>query len=163
MPLRYAFRIAMSLTLGLVIASCGRQQEEPHRVISVAGPPPDVSFRAASLEAVPGWNQMGGPNAPIWVAPEAAVTLSDVERAEQSKDELGHPAIGLSFTAGGAQKMRSLSAAQLGKLIAIVVDGKVVSAPRVNSQVTDRAVISGGSGGFDQHEIDRILAFVKRK
>ena len=47
------------------------------------------------------------------------------------------------FTGEGARKMARASEMHIGKPIAILVDGKVLSAPIVRSVIGDRAAISG--------------------
>jgi preprotein translocase subunit SecD len=67
------------------------------------------------------------------------------------------------FTDAGAQKMRELSAAQLNKLIAMVLDGKLIFAPRIRSEIGKSSVITGnGPNGLSLDEVQRILVSVNR-
>lgn len=159
MKLRCAVPIAMSLILGFVISSCGRQ---PDGTTATPVPSVDLTIRAASLDPVPDWEKMesaGGSSELLWVAPEAALTLADVESAKETKDELGRPAIDLRFSTTGSQRMRNFSASQIGKKVAIVLEGKVLSAPVVNAQISDRALIAP----VGRDDIDRILGSVNRR
>jgi preprotein translocase subunit SecD len=60
----------------------------------------------------------------------------DVMRAEPARGPDGRMAVSVIFTDGGAKKIRDLSAAQMNKLIAMVLDGKVIFAPKVRRGVT---------------------------
>jgi hypothetical protein len=53
----------------------------------------------------------------------------DVMRAEPARGPDGRMAVSVIFTGGGAKKIRDLSAAQMNKLIAMVLDGKVIFRP----------------------------------
>ncbi len=52
----------------------------------------------------------------------------------------GQPAVGFKFNHIGARKFAEITTDNIGKLFAIVLDGKIITAPKINS------VISGGAG-----------------
>jgi preprotein translocase subunit SecD len=73
-------------------------------------------------------------------------------------------AVGVFFTETGKKKMHDLSLAQLGKLIAIVVDGNVIFAPLIRSEINDSAQITGNDpSGLTAVVVDRIVASINRK
>ena len=103
-----------------------------------------LEIRAASATAVSGWQQMGGPRGePIWVSPASVLTSADIERTERRAAPVSDPTVGVVFTADGAKKMAKLSAAQSGKLIALLLDGKVIWAPIVRGAIEKEAVLTG--------------------
>ena len=57
-----------------------------------------------------------------------------------AKDEFdqtyGHPSVSMSMNSDGARRWAALPKANVGKAIAIVLDGVVYSAPRVNGEIT---------------------------
>ena len=57
-----------------------------------------------------------------------------------AKDEFdqnyGHPSVSMSMNSDGARRWAALTKANVGKVIAIVLDGVVYSAPRVNGEIT---------------------------
>jgi preprotein translocase subunit SecD len=53
--------------------------------------------------------------------------------------------IAITFTDEGVKKARDLSIAQKGKLVALVVDNKVVWAPRVQSEIAKESVLTGNT------------------
>ena len=117
-----------------------------------------LEIRAASTTAVAGWQQTGGPGGtPIWVAPTGGLTAADIARAERRTPPEGGAAVAVVFTADGAKKMSALSAAQSGKPIAMLLDGKVVWAPTVRSVIDKEALLTG----LTQAQSDRLLSSLK--
>lgn len=70
------------------------------------------------------------------------------------------------FTEAGAKKMRDFSSAQLEKLGAMVLDGKVIMSPRIRGVFPgpDRTAVVTGNGptGLTVDQVQRILASVNR-
>src|SRR5262245_34546069 len=92
---------------------------------------PQFSIRAASSEPVTGWDRMQLDDRVVWVSPTVSLTAADIAKAEAITTSDGKKAVDIELTDGGADKMRRLSAAQMDKLIAMVLDGKLIWAPRV--------------------------------
>ncbi|MGE5309333.1 MAG: protein translocase subunit SecD, partial [Deltaproteobacteria bacterium] len=86
---------------------------------------------------------------------EAVLTGDSVKNAQVrfSQSEFNAPVVGLEFNAAGAEKFAKLTAENVGKRLAIVLDGKVQSAPVIREAIpSGEAVISGS---FDvQHAQD---------
>jgi hypothetical protein len=124
---------------------------------------PQFSIRAASSEPVTGWDRMELDNRVVWVSPTVSLTSADVAKAEPITMTDGKKAISVEFTDEGAAKMRRLSAAQMDKLIAMVLDSRLIWAPRVRSEIGKQGMITGNSPtGLDDETIQRILSSVKR-
>jgi preprotein translocase subunit SecD len=68
------------------------------------------------------------------------VTGEELTNAQPSFDQNGQPAVNFQFNVTGARKFGDYTAANVGAPFAIVLDGEVVSAPRINE------AIPGGSG-----------------
>jgi preprotein translocase subunit SecD len=125
-----------------------------------------LAIRAASAVPVPGWTRMTAPegNRSIWVAPTTSLAGADIESAQSYKTADGRTAVGVVFTEAGARKMRDLSAAQLNKLIALIVDGKLIWVPSVRAEISKEAAITGNTpSGVPPEIVSRILASVGRK
>ena len=124
------------------------------------------NIHAASAEPVAGWQKMDSEGSSIWVNPTPSVASADIERALPNRGSDGKNTVTVIFTEAGAMKMRALSAAQNDKLIAMVLDGKVIFAPRIRGVLPgpDRtAVITGnGPAGLTLDEVQRILVSVNR-
>lgn len=71
------------------------------------------------------------------------VTGTDLKTARVQKGRLGEPIIGFSLTADGASKFGNLTAANINRQLAIVLDNKVKSAPSINSRIDGEGVIEG--------------------
>jgi preprotein translocase subunit SecD len=122
-----------------------------------------VQFRAAASSAVTGWQQMSSPNGnPIWVAPDSRLLASDIARAEARAMPNGEAAIAIVLSDEGARKMAALSAEQIDKPIALLLDGQVIWAPVVRSTIGKEALLSGGPGGLTPAQIQRFLTSLKK-
>jgi preprotein translocase subunit SecD len=71
------------------------------------------------------------------------VTGTDLKTARVQKGRMGEPVIGFSMTPDGARKFGELTGNNVGKQLAIVLDNKIESAPRINSRIDDQGVIEG--------------------
>jgi preprotein translocase subunit SecD len=122
------------------------------------------TIRAASDEAIAGWNRMEFNNKTLWVSPTASLTSADITRAEPARGPDGRMAVSVIFNEEGAKKMRALSAAQTNKLIAMVLDGTVIFAPRVRAEISQQAMItSNDPSGLSASVVEKIVASVNRK
>jgi len=119
-----------------------------------------LSISAASSEPVQGWQRMQfeGSNRAVWVAPTPAIVRTDIEKAEPQKTPDGRTMIAIVFTDEGARKIRDLSVTQRDKLVALVVDNKLIWAPVVKAEIGKQSVLTGnGPNGLTQEEVDRIM------
>jgi preprotein translocase subunit SecD len=90
-------------------------------------------------------DEMGRVTGVEYVAVNKNIPVSgrDLKNARVQKGRVGEPVIGFSLTPEGAPKFGALTGANVGRQLAIVLDNKVVSAPRINSQITNDGVIEG--------------------
>jgi preprotein translocase subunit SecD len=77
------------------------------------------------------------------VSKNVPVSGRDLKNARVQKGQLGEPVIGFSLTPEGSPKFGQLTGANVGKQLAIILDNKVVSAPRINSQIDGEGIIEG--------------------
>ncbi|MGD1103869.1 MAG: protein translocase subunit SecD [Terriglobia bacterium] len=75
----------------------------------------------------------------------AAVTGRDLSGAEPSHDQAGRPSVNFTLNRDGAERFGRVTGANIGKLLAIVLDNRVYSAPSIHGQITDRGEITGGN------------------
>ena len=90
----------------------------------------------------------------VYLHPEVVVTNGDI--AESSVAPGDAPAefwISVEFTPSGARRMREATAEHVGRLVAILLEGAVVAAPRLRSPISDSAVISGDFGRAEAETI----------
>jgi preprotein translocase subunit SecD len=86
------------------------------------------------------------------------VTGRDLKTARPSRGEFNRPIVQFSFTPQGADAFGDLTGNNIGKPLAIVLDGKVVSAPRINSRITDQGIIEGN---FTEDEVQDLATVLK--
>ena len=73
----------------------------------------------------------------------AGVTGRDLRAARSTIDENNRPAVGFSLTNDGARKFGKVTGDNIGRLLAIVLDHRVVSAARIESRINDEGRITG--------------------
>ena len=77
-----------------------------------------------------------------YVAP-TMVSGTDLKYAGPSTDEYGRPSIAIEFTPEGAAKMFKLTGENIGKPMIVMLDGKIISAPTIQSAIGEKGVITG--------------------
>lgn len=89
----------------------------------------------------------------IYLHQDVLLGNSDVARAEVARHAGATFSVVVAFTAAGAAKMRRATRDHVGRPIALLIDGKVVAAPVVRSEIGESAVLNGL---FTRGEADRI-------
>jgi preprotein translocase subunit SecD len=89
--------------------------------------------------------QMGQNGGETWYVLNrvAAVTGRDLSGAEPSHDINGRPNVNFTLTRDGAARFGRVTGANVGKLLAVVLDNKVYEAATIENQITDRGEIRG--------------------
>ncbi len=80
----------------------------------------------------------------------AAVTGADLRGAQPTIDENNRPAVRFLLTTDGARKFGRVTGENVGRLLAIILDGRVQSAPRIEGRITDEGRITGS---FTREEV----------
>jgi len=86
---------------------------------------------------------------------DVVITGSDIAKAEamlqQAQNGVGNEyVVVLDLNEEGRGKFATATRSSIGKIIAIVYDGQVVSAPTVNSAITDGTAIINGMADFEE-------------
>lgn len=79
----------------------------------------------------------------------AGVTGRDLRNARPSLDEFNQPAVSFSFNREGASKFGEVTGQNIGRSLAVILDGRVQTAPQIQSRITDEGRITGT---FSQEE-----------
>ena len=66
-----------------------------------------------------------------------------LEDVRMVADNNGRPSLSLTFDEAGSQALARITKANLGNRMAVLVDGKVLSAPTIRAQIARRALIAG--------------------
>lgn len=116
---------------------------------------PSLEFRLASDSATAGWKEMSAPKSEktLFVSNDVALNGGHIDRVSFYKNKRGIPCVGLTMTDEGGKAMKATTSQNLRKKLAIVLNGKVVSAPTINSTITKSVEINGN---FDNKDL---LAF----
>ena len=107
------------------------------------------------LEIVPGSEDVaatggGTPTTVYYIVRRVAqITGRDLRNARPSLDENNLPAVGFSLNQDGARRFGDLTEQNVNRQLAIILDNRVVSAPVIQSRITDEGQITGA---FTQQE-----------
>ena len=109
----------------------------------------------ANMDVVSGLDDRGitgqaGGTVYYLVRRSATVTGRDLRNARPSLDENNRPAVHFSLNAEGARKFGQATGENVGRLLAIILDGRVQSAPRIDSRIDYEGRITGT---FTQQEV----------
>jgi SecD/SecF fusion protein len=89
----------------------------------------------------------------------AAVTGADIRRAWTTTDDFGQPAVGFSLTSDGGRRFADITAANIGRQLAIVLDDEVQSAPVIETPITGGEGII--RGGFTMQEAANLVLLLQ--
>ena len=134
----------------IVIQAAG--ESDPERLKAVVGKTAKLTFQMvddsvtpediAAGRIPPGSEALPGDEVqPVYVVRKRALVSGDeLVDSRQSFDDRGAPAVSFKFNGSGSRKFGDATARNVGKRFAIVLDGRVISAPVING------AIPGGSG-----------------
>ena len=89
---------------------------------------------------------------------ETCLTGTDLADAHEQTDQAGQNLVSLEFSAEGGKKFADLTSKNVGRTIAILLDGEVLTAPRVNEAITGgKAVITGNKTLEEAHNLAILL------
>lgn len=88
-------------------------------------------------------SSQGGGEAWYLVNRISAITGRDLSGAEPSQDVNGRPDINFTLTRDGAARFAEVTQRNINKMLAIVLDNRVESAPVIHSRISDRGEITG--------------------
>ena len=127
------------------------EKVDAHDVLDQLGQPGQLLFLDSENYTIWQQNQNNGTDD----AYEAVLTGSDIKNAQAGVDDSGTVkdyVVQLQFTEEGAQKFATATAANIGKPIYIIYDGKVASAPTVQSAITDGNAVINKISDYDEAE-----------
>ena len=88
----------------------------------------------------------------------AAVTGHDLRNARPTLDENNQPAVGFSLSSEGGRKFGKVTGENIGRQLAIILDGRVQSAPRIDDRITTDGRIHGS---FTQEEVANLSLILR--
>jgi preprotein translocase subunit SecD len=102
------------------------------------------------MEVVPGAGNRDGTKSTYLVRKAAAITGNDLANARVTQDEIGLPAVGFTLKSQGVAKFSKVTGENVGRQLAIVLDGMVQTAPRIEGRISQPDARITGS--FSQQE-----------
>ncbi len=108
-------------------------------VVEDGAPPGEGACQYHHWDAGGNWTV---PSEAIWRL-EQPLLRAQVARAEPGIDELGFPALSVTLAPADVAAFRALSARAIGRRLAVLVDGQVVTAPVVAGPIPGPFQISG--------------------
>ena len=98
------------------------------------------------MEIIPGSaDTPGGGTSYYMVRRAAAVGGRDITNARPSVDQNNLPAVSFTLSSAGAAKFGTVTETNIGRRLAIILDNRVMSAPTIQSRITDNGQITGVS------------------
>ncbi|MEZ5319762.1 MAG: protein translocase subunit SecD [Vicinamibacterales bacterium] len=145
--------IGQTALLELKIIQAGSAPDEATLLAPYDGKVPD------DMEVVPGSSGKPGDPGGFFLVPKvAAITGNDLRNARPTQDELNLPAVAFSLNSQGAAKFQKVTSENIGRLLAIILDGRVVSYATIQTAISAEGRITGS---FTQQEVQD-LALVLR-
>ncbi len=139
-------------------------QSDPAELVRLVGQTAQLTFQMVDVEnsvdealagsvppdseLIPGADPTGP--ASYLVKRRILVSGENLTKAEVTADQNNQTAIGFRFDGAGARRFGEATAANIGRPFAIILDGKVISAPRINSAITGGSGIIEGSFTIQQ-------------
>lgn len=114
----------------------------------------------ADLELLP-VREEGEPGAYYAVRRDASLTGRHLRTAMSSRDPLGRPAVGFTANPEGARRFGEMTEKNIGKDLAIVLDGIVQSVARIESKIERDGIIQGGSEGFTPDQVRNLVVILR--
>jgi preprotein translocase subunit SecD len=130
--------ISTTARLDLKLVEAGPVSAKEQLLQAYSGKVPD------DMEVVSGAGGTGDAGTLFYLVRKvAAVTGADLRSASASMDENNSPAVKFQLTNDGSRKFGKVTGDNVGRALAIILDNRVVSAPRIDSRITSDGIIHG--------------------
>jgi preprotein translocase subunit SecD len=111
-----------------------------------------------NMEVVLGQGDTPGQPTYYLVRREAVITGRDLKTARVGVDPQSNgPAVNFTLNPQGADKFKRATGANIGRSLAIILDGSVYSAPQIHSQISSEGVITGRFSAQEADELAKVL------
>lgn len=104
-----------------------------------------IEFRLAQTEPGPGLKPIEKDGQTYYLQPKVIISTADIASAEQGFDPLwGQPTVSLVLNDAGRDRLAAFTETHIGKILAITVDGELLTAPVIQTAIPDgRLQITG--------------------
>jgi preprotein translocase subunit SecD len=128
-----------------------RGPESTREAFLVNGQPP------SGMDIIPGPDDTGGATVYYLMRHVPIVTGRDLRSARPTLDENNRPAVSFTLNTEGARKFGNATGANIGRLLAIVLDGRAQSVATIESRITTEGRISGSFTNEEVQNLSLIL------
>jgi len=117
----------------------------------------------ANLEVFPYSERGVGTTGTTYVVVQRSGGISgrELRSASLTRDENGKPAVGFTLTPEGASRFARLTGDNIGKSLAIILDGRVQSVATIQDRISNTGIINGGAGGFAPQEAQDLVLVLR--
>ena len=100
-----------------------------------------------------------GTSGPIFysVKREAVITGRDLKNARASVDQFNRPNVSFTLNPAGAEKFRRATRENIGSQLAVILDGRVETAPVIQGEISTEGQITGSYTVDEADELSRVL------
>ena len=110
-----------------------------------------------NMEVVQGAGETPGQPSYYLVRREAIITGRDLKHARAGVDQNNAPDVQFTLNPAGADKFKRETGRSIGRRLAIVLDGRVESAPVIQAQISTEGVITGHFSVQEADELSKVL------
>ncbi len=154
-PERVKDLLRTSAILQLRLVQAGPADSRASLLAALGGVlPPDTEI----LESVP--ETVNGVDFPasFYVVDEIPVIEGrELKNARLDQDSMGLPAVGFSLNANATAKFADFTGANIGRLLAIVLDDRIQSAPEIQSRIAGDGIIRGSYSMEEAEDLALVL------
>jgi hypothetical protein len=156
-------RIAVFTTVGLIAIAATLVGVRVWSLLFTSEVQAAVRFeiRLAEDKPAPGLREakVSGSDRSVYLHDEAIVTNSDIAAARVVQGgSSSQYSVSVEFNASGAGKMRAATGKNIGKRMAILLDGQAVVTPLLRTPIAASAVITGN---FTRSQAERIVSGIR--
>jgi preprotein translocase subunit SecD len=109
------------------------------------------------MEVVTGQGETPGQPIFYLVRREAVITGRDLKHARAGVDQNNSPDVQFTLNPTSAEKFKRATGRNIGRRLAIILDGRVESAPTINGQIGAEGVIEGHFSNQEADELSKVL------
>ena len=162
--------VAMVLAIGVLTLGARASSDSSRTITEPAddattevAPRVALQFRLAEREAAAGLTEavILGSDQKVWLHKQVELSNEHVLSARVVYPQVGTPAVELLFTDEGGERFTELTRDNIMKMVAILVDGSVIVAPRIMAEISgNRAQVTGS---LSHAEAERIATGLSKQ
>ena len=85
------------------------------------------------------------------------ITGGDLRNSRPTQGEFGEPVVGFDLTPAGAELFAEFTGDNIGRAMAVVLDGKIQTAPTIQSRIRDSGIITGQYTATEVEDLVTVL------